>query len=384
MIGDDGGGTRSRTPFVDLAAQHREVASDVLEAMHGVLRRTDWILGSDVSAFEQEFAAYCSAAGAVGTDSGMSALELALRAFGVGAGDEVITAANTFIATAFAITNVGATPVLVDVDPVHYTIDPALVASAVTERTKAIVPVHLYGHPVEMNAIAAVADAHGLLILEDACQAHGALYRDRRVGSLGHAAAFSFYPSKNLGAYGDGGMVVSSDLEMLARVRVLRNYGQTEKNRHDVQGFNRRLDTLQAAALRVKLRHLDRWNEDRRQRAARYDKGLRELGLAPPVVADAVEHVWHLYVIEVDHRDELRERLLDRGIETGVHYPLPIHLQPAYQALRCPEGTFPASERAARRILSLPMYPELPPSSVDDVLAAIGECRADRASEPAA
>lgn len=357
--------------LVDLAAQHRSIETEIGEAIGGALKRTDWILGADVARLEDEFASYCGVAGAACTDSGLSALDLALRAFGIGPGDEVITAANTFIATAFAITSVGATPVLVDVDAVRYTIDPKLVAAAVTRRTKAVIPVHLYGHPADMDAVNAVAQANGLVVIEDACQAHGAFYRGRRAGSLGDAAAFSFYPSKNLGAYGDGGVVVSNNSAVLDSVRTQRNYGQREKNRHAVQGFNRRLDTIQAAALRVKLRHLDRWNAARRRHADQYGAGLRAIGLAPPVVADDSEAVWHLYVVECERRDGLRRYLAAQGIETGVHYPIPIHLQPAYRGLRYPVGSFPVSERAAERIVSLPMYPELPPHALRHVLDAI-------------
>jgi dTDP-4-amino-4,6-dideoxygalactose transaminase len=370
--------------FVDLAAQHRSIASEIEDAMRGVLARTDWILGEEVDAFEHEFARFCGAAGAVGTDSGLSALELALRALGVGAGDEVITAANTFIATAFAISNIGATPVLVDADPVTYNLDPDLVEAAVTSRTKAVIPVHLYGQPADMDAINSIASEHGLVVVEDACQSHGARYHGQRTGSLGHAAAFSFYPSKNLGAYGDGGIVTSSDHEVLDTVRALRNYGQRVKNRHDLQGSNHRLDTLQAAALRVKLRRLDVWNAARRYHARRYEEGLLELGVAPPTVRADVDSVYHLFVIELDARDEARALFAANGIETGVHYPVPIHLQPAYRSLGYSAGSFPVTERASERILSLPMFPELLGSDIDAVLATLGEFLAGRRSRHAA
>ena len=365
-------------PFVDLAAQHRSVQEAVADALDRTLSRTDWVLGPEVDAFEAEFAVYCGAAGAVGTDSGMSALELALLGLGVGPGDEVITAANTFVATALAISHVGATPVLVDVDPERYTLDPARLEAAITGRTRAIMPVHLYGQPADMDEIMGIAAAHDLAVVEDACQAHGARYRGRRAGSLGHAAAFSFYPSKNLGAYGDGGIVVSNDESLLERLRVLRNYGQAEKYRHVVKGFNRRLDTLQAAILRVKLARLDGWNDARRRIAARYERGLAAVGIAPPRLAPDVEGVWHLYVIELDGRDEARAFLAGRGIQTGIHYPIPVHLQPAYADLGRPAGSFPVSERAAGRILSLPMYPEMPLGAVDEVVAALGDFVAER------
>jgi dTDP-4-amino-4,6-dideoxygalactose transaminase len=360
--------------FVDLVAQQADVGDDVEAAVLKALRGTDLVLGHEVERFEEEFAEYCGVAGAVGTDSGLSALELILRAYGVGPGDEVITAANTFIATALAISATGASPVLVDVDPRTYTIDSRLFEAAITERTKAVVPVHLYGQPAEMDLLCAIAHRRGLVVVEDACQAHGARSHGRRAGSLGDAAAFSFYPSKNLGAYGDGGAVVSSDGALLDTVRLLRNYGQREKYRHDVRGFNRRLDTLQAAALRVKLPHLDRWNAARRERAAVYGQALRDVGIEPPHVIDDVEHVWHVFAVEVDQRDVRRRCMLEAGIETGVHYPVPVHCQAAYADLRVPAGGYPVTERAAQRLLSLPMYPQLPldlvPVVVDAVVAS--------------
>lgn len=358
-------------PFVDLAAQRSDVGEDVEAAVVRALGRTDLVLGLEVERFEEELADYCEVAGAVGTDSGLSALELALRAFGVGPGDEVITAANTFIATALAISATGATPVLVDVDQRTYEINPVLVEQAITERTKALVPVHLYGQPADMDALVGIAHRRGLAVVEDACQAHGARYHGRRVGSLGNAAAFSFYPSKNLGAYGDGGAVVSSDPGVLDEVRLLRNYGQREKYHHEVLGFNHRLDTLQAAALRVKLRHLDGWNDARRERATAYSQALREVGVQPPYVIDGVEHVWHLFVIEVDRREARRHRMFERGIETGIHYPIPIHRQRAYDGLPLATGGYPVTERAASRILSLPIYPQLPVESIPVVVDAL-------------
>jgi dTDP-4-amino-4,6-dideoxygalactose transaminase len=357
--------------FVDLLAQRADVGDEVEAVVVRALRSTDLVLGHEVERFEDELAEFCGVEGAVGTDSGLSALELILRAFRVGPGDEVITAANSFIATALAITATGATPVLVDVDPHTYTMAPLLFEAAITERTKAVIPVHLYGHPAEMDPLRAIAHRHGLVVVEDACQAHGARYRGRRAGSLGDAAAFSFYPSKNLGAYGDGGAVVSNDHGVLDEVRLLRNYGQREKYRHEVRGFNHRLDTVQAAALRVKLRRLDRWNAARRERAAAYGDALRDVGVEPPHVVDDVEHVWHVYAIEVDQRDVRRQRMLEGGIETGVHYPVPIHCQKAFADLRLPVGGYPVTERAAQRLLSLPMYPQLPLDLIPVVVDAL-------------
>ncbi|TAL07201.1 MAG: DegT/DnrJ/EryC1/StrS family aminotransferase, partial [Chloroflexota bacterium] len=344
----------SRIPFVDLAAQQAAIEGEVKAAIDGCLARNDWILGKDVSAFEEELAAYCETAGAVGTDSGLSALELALRAFDIGPGDEVITAANTFIATALAISSAGATPVLVDAESDTFNLNPELLGAAVTDRTKAIIPVHLYGQMADMDPVLAFAERHGLVVIEDACQAHGARYKGRRAGSVGHAAAFSFYPSKNLGAYGDGGAVVSSDPDILDRLRLLRNYGAREKYRHDIKAFNRRLDTLQAAVLRVKLHHLDTWNEARRRHASLYTELLAGTTVQTSTPREWAEHVWHLYVIRVGNREEVMTSLAAKGIDSGIHYPLPVHLQPAYADLGYPRGSFPVAERFSEEVVSLP------------------------------
>jgi dTDP-4-amino-4,6-dideoxygalactose transaminase len=324
-----------------------------------------------VVSFEEEFARYCDVAHAVGVDSGTSALELALRAYDIGPGDEVITAANTFVATAFAISHAGATPVLVDVDPSTSALDPALIAAAVSRRTRAIIPVHLYGQIAPMEAVTAIAREHGLVVIEDACQAHGARAHGRRAGSFGDAAAFSFYPSKNLGAQGDGGIVVTPHDDIAQRLRLLRNYGTTEKYRSEIVGFNRRLDTLQAAMLRVKLVHLDDWNVARRGHAAHYDRLLEDVALVRPVVADGGEPVWHLYVVRTAERDRVRAQLDARGIQTGIHYPIPVHLQPAYRDLGHGPGDFPVTERLADEIISLPMYPEMSPEAVERVADAL-------------
>jgi dTDP-4-amino-4,6-dideoxygalactose transaminase len=360
-------------PLVDLAAQYRTIAPEVEQAAAKVLREADFILGREVKRFEQEFAEFCESRYAVGVDSGTSAIELALRAYEIGAGHEVITAANSFIATSLAVSHAGATPVLIDVDPRTYTIDVAVIEQAITPRTKAIIPVHLYGHPAYMDRIREIAERHRLVVIEDACQAHGARYRGRRVGSWSHASAFSFYPGKNLGAYGDGGMVVTNDQRIAQRVEMLRNYGQQEKYHHLFRGYNRRLDTLQAAVLRVKLRYLERWNEARRRNAALYHKLLKGSGVGLPSEAADARSAWHLYVIRVGHRDALREHLASRGISTGVHYPIPIHLQPAYQDLGHKAGDFPISESCARSILSLPMYAELVRRQIELVAEAIRE-----------
>jgi dTDP-4-amino-4,6-dideoxygalactose transaminase len=329
-----------------------------------------------VDAFEQDFAAYCEAPHAVGVDSGLSALELVLRASGIGAGDEVITAANTFIATVLAISHTGATPVLVDADPRTHALDVDQVAAAVTPRTRAIVPVHLYGHPAEMDAIMSIAEPRGLLVVEDAAQAHGARFRGRRAGSLGHAAAFSFYPAKNLGAFGDGGAIVTADDGLRDRLRVLRNYGQREKYIHVEKGFNRRLDTMQAALLRVKLRQLDGWSDLRRRHADTYAELLADVDVVAPAAAGHVEAVWHLYVVRVAHRDEVRAALDRAGIQTGIHYPVPVHLQPAYAELGLGPGSFPVAERIAGELLSLPMYPELTRDLIEEVVDALARTTA--------
>lgn len=360
-------------PFVDLGAQYRTIASEMDQAISQVIRETDFILGREVHLFEEEFAAFCEAHYAIGVDSGTSALELALRAFGIGPGDEVITAANSFIASALAISHAGGTPVLVDVDPYSYTLDVTAIERAITRRTKAVIPVHLYGHPADMDPIRQLADKHGLVVIEDACQAHGARYKGKRVGSLGHAAAFSFYPGKNLGAYGDGGMVVTNDRKVAKRLEMLRNYGQKEKYKHLFRGYNRRLDTMQAAILRVKLKYLEKWNAARRWNAMLYQKHLEGSGVVVPGEAGGAEAVWHLYVIRTGRRDALKEHLAGKGVNAGIHYPVPIHLQPAYEDLGHKRGDFPVTEAYADRILSLPLYAELTPEQIEHVSSAISE-----------
>jgi dTDP-4-amino-4,6-dideoxygalactose transaminase len=364
-------------PFVDLSAQYGTIEEEINRAIVSVLQQTDFILGQSVADLEQEFAAFCETAHAVGLDSGTSALELALRAYDVGPGDEVITVANTFVATAFAISYTGATPVLVDIDPQTYTMDVNRVEQVITHRTKAIIPVHLYGQPADMDPILELARRHGLIVIEDACQAHGARYKGKRAGSLGHAAAFSFYPAKNLGAYGDGGMVVTNDAETADTIRMLRNYGQRQKYCHELQAFNRRLDTLQAAVLRVKLKRLDVWNSARRQHASLYNRLLADFDLVRPSEADYAESIWHLYVIRSANRDALQAHLAAHGIATGIHYPIPIHLQPAYRDLGYRKGEFPVTEQYAAEILSLPMYAELSADAITWVAEVIREFALD-------
>jgi len=359
-------------PFVDLRAQHDSLAPEIDRAVRQVFERGDFILGAAVERFEAEFAAYIGTKHAIGVGTGLDAIELALRAAGIGPGDEVITAANTFIATVLAILAVGARPVLVDADPERYTIDPAALPPAITSRTRAIVPVHLFGQPVDVDAVLAVARRHNLLVVEDAAQAHGARSNGQRVGGFGDAAAFSFYPSKNLGAYGDGGMIVTDDDRTAEKLRLLRNYGQRAKYFHSIAGVNSRLDTVQAAILRVKLPHLDDWNAARRRHAAAYAERLSAC-VRTPAEAFGVEHVYHLYVIETGGRDGVQQQLRAREIATGIHYPVPVHLQEACADLGYRAGDFPVTERAAQRMLSLPMYPELTVAQIDYVADAVAE-----------
>lgn len=360
-----------QVPFVDLKAQYRTIQAEIEAAIGQVLENSDFILGGAVEQFEYDFARYCGVEHAVGVDSGTSALEMALLAHGIGPGDEVITAANTFIATTLAISYTGAKPVLVDVDPRTYNMDVSLVERAVTNRTKAIIPVHIYGQPADMDPILEIASRQGLLVIEDACQAHGAQYKGKPVGSLGDAAAFSFYPGKNLGGYGDGGMVVTKNAEAAEKLKMLRNYGQKEKYHHQIKGFNRRLDTIQAAVLLIKLKYLDAWNGARLKNAHLYNQLFQGAPIEIPKEAEGAKPVYHLYVIQVDDRDRLKDHLQQQGISTGIHYPVPIHLQPAYRDLGYARGDFPVSERAAGRILSLPMYAELIAPMVRSVAEAV-------------
>ncbi|MDH4118870.1 MAG: DegT/DnrJ/EryC1/StrS family aminotransferase [Acidimicrobiia bacterium] len=358
-------------PFVDLAAEYQRLKAPIDAAIAGVLDRGDYVLGRAVGDLEVAFAGYSGSSHGIGVDSGFSALELIFRGFGFGPGDEVITQANTFVATAAAIESAGATPVLVDIDPITNNLDPSRLEAAITNRTKAVVPVHLYGRPADMGPINEIARERGLKVIEDACQAHGAFYRGKRAGALGDAAAFSFYPSKNLGAPGDGGMVVTSDAELAGNVRLLRNLGSSVKYRHDIKGFNRRLDTVHAAVLGVKLGHLDEANASRMATADELSKRLSDLPIVTPSVGDEVSSVFHLYVIETDRRDALSAHLGERGVSTGIHYPVPIHLQPAYRSMGHSIGDFPVSEAKAERILSLPMYPHMPAEYIDRIVEGV-------------
>jgi dTDP-4-amino-4,6-dideoxygalactose transaminase len=359
-------------PFVDLAAQYRSIESEINAAIQGVLGRCDFILGSAVGDFETAFASFVGVGFGIGVSSGLDALRLMLQALGIGGGDEVILPANTYIATALAVSAAGATPVLVDCDPATYNIDPDKIAGAVTQRSKAIMPVHFTGQAADMDPVLAIARRHDLHVLEDAAQAHGTKYKGRPCGSLGTAAGFSFYPGKNLGAYGDGGLVATNDAELARRLRRLRNYGQEEKYQHQEKGLNARLDTLQAAVLNVKLRHLAEWNAARNAHARHYRQVLAGTGdIHFQTTAPFSTHVYHLLIIETNRRDALQRHLAGAGIQTGIHYPIPIHLQPAYSELGYRQGDFPHAEGLASRMLSLPMYPELTETQIERVTDAI-------------
>jgi dTDP-4-amino-4,6-dideoxygalactose transaminase len=358
-------------PFVDLKAQYASIKDEVNTAIQGVLESCQFTLGSEVAAFEQEFAVYCHSEHGVGVNTGTSALHLALLAAGVGPGDEVVTVPFTFVATVAAIHYTGARPVFVDIDPRSFTMDVSALERVITEKTKVVLPVHLYGQPADMEPILAVAKRHDLIVIEDAAQAHGAEYKGRRAGSLGDMGCFSFYPGKNLGAYGEGGMVVTSNAEYARTIRMLRDWGAERKYEHVLKGYNFRLEGIQGAVLRVKLRYLDAWTEARRAAAARYDRLLSGSGIPTPEVMPYARHVYHLYAIRAPQRQAWQKALADQGIQTGIHYPIPVHLLPAYADLGYSRGQFPHAERAANEVLSLPMYPELTAAQCEVVCSAL-------------
>jgi dTDP-3-amino-3,4,6-trideoxy-alpha-D-glucose transaminase len=364
----------SRVPLTRLDNGDPTLVDELLAAVARVARTSSFTLGEEVDAFEEEFAAYCETRFAIGVASGTDALALSLKAVGVGPHDEVIVPANTFIATAEAVTMVGATPRLVDVDPTTHVITAELVADAIGPRTKCVVPVHLYGRTVEMEPLLAVAREAGLVVVEDACQAHGARYHGKRVGSLGDCGCFSFYPAKNLGAWGDGGAVVTSDQEIARRIRLLRSHGESPRYHHRVPGHTARLDAVQAAVLRVKLPSLDRWNEQRRRLGAALTTALGDSGVRPPAPSGHGEdHVFHQYVVESENRDALREHLDAAGIASAIHYPIPVHRSEAYADLAMGPGSLPVVERLAERICSLPIFPGMLPEDVDRVARAVAE-----------
>lgn len=348
-----------KIPFVDLAAQYRSIRPQIQTAMNGVLDRCDFILGDDVAAFEKEFAAWAGAPHAVGCASGTDALILALRACNIGPGDEVITTPYTWISTVLAVSLVGAKPVFADIDPATYNIDPHLIAKRITRRTKAILPVHLYGQSAAMDDIGDLAKKHKLLVIEDAAQSHGSYWRGLRVGQTGVVTCYSFYPGKNIGAYGDAGAVTTPDAKIARQLRMLRVMGQETKHKHEIIGMNSRLDTLQAAILRVKLKHLEEWTEARRKAAQRYHRMLKDTNIVAPKEADGARHVFHVYAVQIPRRDAVVKKLNAEGVSAQVHYPTPVHLQPCYKSLGWKKGSLPVAEKVSSRILSLPMYPEI-------------------------
>jgi dTDP-4-amino-4,6-dideoxygalactose transaminase len=358
-------------PIFDARPQYQALKSEMDAAVARVLERGWYIHGEEHRTFEAEFAAYCEARHAVGVASGTDAIRIALQAVGVRPGDEVITVANAGVPPVAAVVEAGARPVFADVDPSTHTLDPNQIEDKITDRTKAVMAVHLYGHPIDVDAILAVVRPRGIKLVEDCAQAHGARYKRRRVGGLGDAAAFSFYPTKNLGAYGDGGCVTTNDDAVAEQSRLLRVYGWRTRYLSEQHGINSRLDELQAAILRVKLRHLDASNDERRRRAEVYDELLR--GVAPPATASWAEPVYHLYVVETEDRDRLRAGLAERGVGTDVHYPLPTHLQRAYQEYGSGKGQLPVTERLSKRVLSLPIFSELPLDSIEYVARQVSE-----------
>ncbi|NTW98365.1 MAG: DegT/DnrJ/EryC1/StrS family aminotransferase [Geobacteraceae bacterium] len=358
-------------PFLDLRAAYLELKPEIDAAISRVLHSGCYILGEEVELFEQEFAAYCEAKYAVGVANGLEALHLALLAMGVGPGDEVIVPSNTYIATWLAVSQCGARPVPVEPVEGTYNIDPSRIEAAITPRTKVILPVHLYGQPVDLDPILVIARKHGLRILEDAAQAHGACYKGKRIGGHGDAVAWSFYPGKNLGAIGDGGAVTTKHADLVDRIRVLRNYGSRVKYVNEVKGYNSRLDPIQAAVLRVKLKCLDEWNKRRRDVAVRYEEGLKAAGLRLPDVPEWADPVWHLYVVRTPNRDALQKEFAEAGIGTLIHYPIPPHLQQAYAHFGYGAGSFPLAEKMAAEVLSLPMGPHLSPEQQETVMSNI-------------
>ena len=358
-------------PYLDLRAQYRTLRGEVLSALEQVCESTSFAQGGATSDFETKFATYCGVDHCVSLNSGTSALHLALRCVGVGPGDEVITVSMTFIATAWAVTYVGATPVFVDIDPVRRTLDPENLEAAITSRTKAIIPVHLYGMPADMDRIMAIAERHGLPVIEDAAQAHGAEYRNKRVGQFGQVACFSFYPTKNLGAYGEGGALITNDPSIARRARSLRDHAQTQKYLHDEIGYNCRMDSFQGAVLGIKLNHLDEWNTARIDRSRLYTELLKDSSYKLPAHVSDSKCVWHCYVIEAPERDRVRSSLQEVGIQSAVHYPVPIHLQKAYAHLGYRSGDLPLTESLCERCLSLPIYPELSKEKITRVASVL-------------
>ena len=367
-----------KVPYLDLKAQYQSIKPEVDAAIARVLDSCQFVLGPEVAAFEQEFATYCGTSECIALNSGTSALHLALLAAGVGPGDEVITVPFTFVASVAAVCYTRARPILVDIDPHSFTMDPAAIEAAITPRTKAILPVHLYGQAADMDPIMEVARRHGIAVIEDAAQAHGAKYKGRPVGSIGDIACFSFYPGKNLGAYGEGGAVTTNNAQHAGTVRMLRDWGQDRKYHHILRGYNYRMEGFQGAILRVKLRQLERWTEARRAVVNQYNQQLENAGVERPVEMPWGRHVYHVYTLRTDDRDGMQASLQAEGIQTGIHYPVPVHLQPAYADLGYGRGAFPHSEAASAQVLSLPLYPELSSQAVAEVAGAVKRAVANR------
>jgi dTDP-4-amino-4,6-dideoxygalactose transaminase len=360
-------------PFLDLQAQHQQIKKEIDVAVSKVMDRAQFILGPDVAAFEERFADYCNVEHCVALNTGTSALHLALLATGVGAGDEVITVSMTFVATTAAILYCGAKPVFVDVDPHTWTMDPRLIEAAITPRTKAIMPVHLHGLTADMDPILEIARRHKLVVIEDAAQSHGAEYKGRRAGSMSYIACFSFYPGKNLGAYGEGGAAVTDNPEFARQMRLLRDWGQESKYNHVVAGYNYRMDGIQGAILNVKMNYIEAWTEGRRAVATLYDRLLAGNRWSKPAPPDHCRHVYHVYAVQVQDRDKVQKALQGAGIATGIHYPVPVHLQKAYANLGSSAGDLPVTEALAKRFLSLPIYPELRPEQVAEVVRRLDD-----------
>jgi dTDP-4-amino-4,6-dideoxygalactose transaminase len=360
-----------QVPYLDLRAQYQSIKPEIDAAVARVLDSCEFVLGSEVVAFEKEFAAHCGAAECVALNSGTSALHLALLAAGFGTGDDIITVPFTFVASVAAVLYTGARPILVDVDPRSLTMDAAAIEAAITSRTKAIMPVHLYGQPADMDPIMEVARRKGLVVIEDAAQAHGAKYKGHTVGSIGDMTCFSFYPTKNLGAYGEGGAVTTNNAEFARTIRLLRDWGQDRKYHHVKRAYNYRMEGLQGAILRVKLRYLERWNDARRMVAGKYNLSLSDSGVRLPVEMPWARHVYHAYTLRSDNRDHLQSALQSEGVQTAAHYAIPVHLQPAYSDLGYSRGDLPESESAAAEVLSLPVYPEMTDNQIDKVSRAL-------------
>ncbi|MBY0292316.1 MAG: DegT/DnrJ/EryC1/StrS family aminotransferase [Alphaproteobacteria bacterium] len=358
-------------PFLDLHEAYQELKSELTEAFHKVMNSGWYILGEETSKFENEFSSFCGVRHCIGVGNGLDALHLILKAYDIGEGDEVIVPSNTFIATWLAVSYVGAKIIPVEPNEKTYNIDPQNIESAITSKTKAIIPVHLYGQPADMDEINAIAKKYGLWVIEDAAQAHGAFYKDKRTGSLGHVAGFSFYPGKNLGAYGDAGAITTNDDVLAEKIRALRNYGSKVKYTHQIKGFNSRLDELQAALLRVKLRYLDEWNERRTAIATHYLAGISNVNILLPHVEKNVTPVWHLFVVRTRNRDALQSYLKSENIDSLIHYPIPPHLQQAYADMKCPSGSFPISERIHNEVLSLPMGPHMDMIGLQKIICAM-------------